>query len=219
MSLQIVGLPGSIDNDIPCTDMAIGVDTTLNTIVDCIDKLRDTATSHKRVSIVEVMGRLRGYLAVMSGLATGADHIFIREQPVGRRDLLDMLGELQASFDLGQQAGVIVRSEGAEFSTGFIRESIANLLESRRDVRETILGHLQRGGSPTAYERVLAMRLGARAVELLGNGNGEPVFAGIRRNVITQSPIADVLAIKNAPSFRDTLSRNARACYELAAAP
>ena len=216
MSLQIVGLPGSIDNDIPCTDMSIGVDTTLNTIVDCIDKLRDTATSHKRVSIVEVMGRLRGYLAVMSGLATGADHIFIREQPVGRRDLLDMLGELQASFDLGQQAGVIVRSEGAEFSTGFIRESIANLLDSRRDVRETILGHLQRGGAPTAYERVLAMRLGVRAVELLGNGNGEPVFAGIRGNVITESPIAEVLAKKNAPSFRDTLSPGARACYELA---
>ncbi len=89
MHLAIAGIPGSIDNDIPCTDMSIGVDTTLNTIVECIDKLRDTATSHKRVSIVEVMGRLRGYLAVMSGLATGADHIFIREHPVSREDLFD----------------------------------------------------------------------------------------------------------------------------------
>jgi len=216
MTLQIVGLPGSIDNDIPCTDMAIGVDTTLNTVVDCIDKLRDTATSHKRVSIVEVMGRLRGYLAVMSGLATGADHVFIREQTAGRQDLLDMLTDLQGSFDLGQQAGVIVRSEGAEFSTGFIRESIAHLLEMPRDVRETILGHLQRGGAPTAYERVLAMRLGARAVELIGDAHVEPLFVGIRANMITESPIAEVLEKKNAPAFRDTLSRGARACYDLA---
>ena len=216
MTLQIVGLPGSIDNDIPCTDMAIGVDTTLNTVVDCIDKLRDTATSHKRVSIVEVMGRLRGYLAVMSGLATGADHIFIREQVVGSRDLLDMLSALQGSFNLGQQAGVIVRSEGAVFSTGFIRESIAHLLEMPRDVRETILGHLQRGGAPTAYERVLAMRLGARAVELLGDAPGEPLFVGIRANVITESLIAEVLEKKNAPAFRDTLSPGAHACYDLA---
>jgi len=216
MTLQIVGLPGSIDNDIPCTDMAIGVDTTLNTVVDCIDKLRDTATSHKRVSIVEVMGRLRGYLAVMSGLATGADHIFIREQSVGRRDLLDMLTALQESFDLGQQAGVIVRSEGAEFSTAFIRESIAHLLEMPRDVRETILGHLQRGGAPTAYERVLAMRLGSRAVELLGDATAEPLFVGIRANTITESTIAEVLKKKNAPVFRDTLSPGARACYDLA---
>jgi 6-phosphofructokinase 1 len=216
MQLQIVGLPGSIDNDIPCTDMAIGVDTTLNTVVDCIDKLRDTATSHKRVSIVEVMGRLRGYLAVMSGLATGADHIFIREHRAGRQDLLDMLSELQQSFALGQQAGVIVRSEGAEFSTAFIRESIAHLLEMPRDVRETILGHLQRGGAPTAYERVLAMRLGSRAVEILGDINDEPLFVGISANIITENPIAEVLEKKNAPAFHDTLSPGASACYDLA---
>jgi len=216
MRLDIVGLPGSIDNDIPCTDMSIGVDTTLNTIVECIDKLRDTATSHKRVSIVEVMGRLRGYLAVMSGLATGADHVFIREQPSGRRELLDLLAALQENFDRGQQAGVVIRSEGAAFSTAFIRESIANLLESRRDVRETILGHLQRGGAPTAYERVLAMRLGVRAVELLAGGMDVPLFVGIRGNSITQCPVAEMLEKKNAPAFRDTLSRNARSCYELA---
>lgn len=217
MPLDIVGLPGSIDNDIPCTDMSIGVDTTLNTIVECIDKLRDTATSHKRVSIVEVMGRLRGYLAVMSGLATGADHVFIREQPSTRQDLLDLLAALQASFDRGQQAGVVIRSEGAAFSTAFIRESIANLLDSRRDVRETILGHLQRGGAPTAYERVLAMRMGVRAVELLAGGIASPQFVGIRGNTITACPISEVLDKKNAPVFRDSLSRNARSCYDLAA--
>jgi len=217
MHLAIAGIPGSIDNDIPCTDMSIGVDTTLNTIVECIDKLRDTATSHKRVSIVEVMGRLRGYLAVMSGLATGADHIFIREQPVSREELFSLLSTLQKSFDHGQQAGIIIRSEGAAFSTPFIKETIATLLEPRRDVRETILGHLQRGGYPTAFERVLAMRLGVKAVQLLKEGFTDPLFIGIRDNRPSVTTIAEVLAKKNAPAFRDTLSNNTRACYQLAA--
>jgi 6-phosphofructokinase 1 len=115
MELSIVGIPGSIDNDIACTDMSIGADTTLNTIVECIDRLRDTATSHKRINIVEVMGRLRGYLAVMSGLATGADRIFIREEKITRDKLNAMLNDLAASFAHGQKAGVIVRSEGAFF--------------------------------------------------------------------------------------------------------
>ncbi|MBN2108993.1 MAG: ATP-dependent 6-phosphofructokinase [Deltaproteobacteria bacterium] len=217
MHLAIAGIPGSIDNDIPCTDMSIGVDTTLNTIVECIDKLRDTATSHKRVSIVEVMGRLRGYLAVMSGLATGSDHIFIREHPVSREDLFALLSTLQESFDNGQQAGIIIRSEGAVFSTPFIKETIATLLEPRRDVRETILGHLQRGGCPTAFERVLAMRLGVKAVQLLKAGFHDPLFVCMRDNRTSSTAIAEVLAKKNAPAFRDTLSHNVEACYNLAA--
>lgn len=215
--LSIVGIPGSIDNDIPCTDMSIGVDTTLNTIVECIDKLRDTATSHKRVSIIEVMGRMRGYLAVMSGLATGADHIFIREQPVSREELFSLLAALQDSFDHGQQAGIIIRSEGAVFSTAFIKETIATLLEPKREVRETILGHLQRGGYPTAFERVLAMRMGIKAVELLKGDCTEPLFVGIRGNCLTPSPVSDMLEKKSIPAFRDTLSFNARASFELAA--
>lgn len=215
--LAIAGIPGSIDNDIPCTDMSIGVDTTLNTIVECIDKLRDTATSHKRVSIIEVMGRMRGYLAVMSGLATGADHIFIREQPVSREELFSLLASLQESFDHGQHAGIIVRSEGAVFSTAFIKETIATLLEPKRDVRETILGHLQRGGYPTAFERVLAMRMGVKAVEVLKFDMSQPLFIGIRGNRLTSSPVAEMLEKKNMPAFRDTLSANARSSFELAA--
>jgi 6-phosphofructokinase 1 len=215
--LAIVGIPGSIDNDIPCTDMSIGVDTTLNTIVECIDKLRDTATSHKRVSIVEVMGRMRGYLAVMSGLATGADRIFIREQPVGREELFSLLTSLQDSFDHGQQAGIIIRSEGAVFSTAFIKETIATLLEPKREVRETILGHLQRGGYPTAFERVLAMRMGVKAVDLLKDDIAQPLFVGIRGNCLTASAISEVLEKKSDPAFRDTLSVNARSTFELAA--
>ena len=111
MPLSIIGIPGSIDNDIACTSMSIGVDTTLNTIVESIDKLRDTATSHKRISIVEVMGRKRGYLAVMSGLASGADRIFIGEEKINQEDLNNMINVLHQSFLIGQKAGVIVRSD------------------------------------------------------------------------------------------------------------
>ena len=118
MKLSIVGIPGSIDNDIAYTDMSIGVDTTLNTIVESIDRLRDTATSHRRVIIVEVMGRRRGYLAVMSGLATGADRIFIREERVSQSELTTMLLVLQKSFEEGQKAGIIVRAEGAPVARG-----------------------------------------------------------------------------------------------------
>jgi len=127
MPFSIICIPGSIDNDIACTNMSIGVDTTLNTIVESIDKLRDTATSHKRISIVEVMGRRRGYLAVMSGLASGADRIFIGEEKINQENLSNMLHVLHESFLSGQRAGVIVRSEGASFSTPFLKETITCL--------------------------------------------------------------------------------------------
>ena len=170
MDLSIVGIPGSIDNDIALTDMSIGADTTLNTIIECIDKLRDTAASHKRVIIVEVMGRLRGYLATMSGLATGADKILVREEAVSENEINEMLQTLQDSFSHGQKAGIIVRSEGAVFSTGYIKETIHVLLKPKKEVRETVLGHLQRGGSPTTFDRILATRFGVEAVNLIANG-------------------------------------------------
>ena len=191
--LAIVGIPGSIDNDIAFTDMSIGVDTTLNTIVECIDKLRDTATSHRRVSIVEVMGRLRGYLAVMSGLATGADRVFIREEKISQNELHTMLSLLQESFHHGQRAGVIIRSEGANCSTSFLKETIALLLEPKREVRETVLGHLQRGGNPTAFERVLATRMGVKAVQLLEDGIAEPQMTGLTANTIEPVPGRTIL--------------------------
>ncbi|MDP2268462.1 MAG: ATP-dependent 6-phosphofructokinase, partial [Deltaproteobacteria bacterium] len=193
MELSIVGIPGSIDNDIAFTDMSIGADTTLNTIVECIDKLRDTATSHKRINIVEVMGRLRGYLAVMSGLATGADRIFIREEKITRDKLNAMLNNLAASFAHGQKAGVIVRSEGAVFSTNFLKETIAELLEPKREVRETVLGHLQRGGNPTAFEIILATRMGVKAVKLLEEKQSEPQMIGLNNGNITSVALAACL--------------------------
>jgi 6-phosphofructokinase 1 len=215
MDLSIVGIPGSIDNDIACTDMSIGVDTTLNTIVECIDKLRDTATSHKRISIVEVMGRMRGYLAVMSGLATGADRVFIREDEIRQDELDEMLLVLQKSFAQGQRAGVIVRSEGARFSTGFLKEIVNVLLQPKRDVRETVLGHLQRGGSPTYFERVLATRMGVKAVQLLETVLPEPQIVGLNENKIKPYPLLQVLLQLQDPAFQTGLSSNAQNAFHL----
>ncbi len=215
MELSIVGIPGSIDNDIAFTDMSIGADTTLNTIVECIDKLRDTATSHKRINIVEVMGRLRGYLAVMSGLATGADRIFIREEKITRDKLNNMLHTLAESFAHGQKAGVIVRSEGAIFSTNFIKETISVLLEPKREVRETVLGHLQRGGNPTAFEIILATRMGVKAVQLLEEKYPEPQMIGLNNGNITSVALAACLNKIMTPEFRGELSQNTKSAFHL----
>jgi len=215
MELSVVGIPGSIDNDIAFTDMSIGADTTLNTIVECIDKLRDTATSHKRINIVEVMGRLRGYLAVMSGLATGADRIFIREEKITKDKLNAMLNTLAESFAHGQKAGVIVRSEGAVFSTSFIKETISVLLEPKREVRETVLGHLQRGGKPTAFEIILATRMGVKAVQLLEEKRSEPHMIGLSNGKITSVALATCLNKIRTPEFRGELSQNTKSAFHL----
>ena len=215
MELSVIGIPGSIDNDIAFTDMSIGADTTLNTIVECIDKLRDTATSHKRINIVEVMGRLRGYLAVMSGLATGADRIFIREEKITRDKLNAMLHDLSESFANGQKAGVIVRSEGAIFSTNFIKETISVLLEPKREVRETVLGHLQRGGNPTAFEIILATRMGVKAVEMLSEQFSEPQMIGLNNGNITSVALATCLNKIMTPEFRGELSLNTKSAFHL----
>jgi 6-phosphofructokinase 1 len=206
MELSIVGMPGSIDNDIPFTSMCIGVDTTLNTIVECIDRLRDTAESHKRVIIVEVMGRRRGYLAVISGLATGADRVFIREQATNRNEINNLLAVLKEGFSHGQKSGIIVRSEGAAFSTAYLKETVDVLLVPKREVRETVLGHLQRGGTPTAFERTLSIRLGVKAVDMLEEGILEPVFLGLELSVIKAIPLARVIETLNTQSFQDELS-------------
>ncbi len=216
MSLSIIGIPGSIDNDIACTSMSIGVDTTLNTIVESIDKLRDTATSHKRISIVEVMGRRRGYLAVMSGLASGADRIFIGEEKINQKDLNDMLHVLHQSFLNGQRAGVIVRSEGASFSTSFLKETISELLEPRRDVRETVLGYLQRGGSPTAFERALATRMGVKAATLLDRDLSEPQLVNFADNEIKSVPLKLFVKKVREQEFQTELSPNAKKAFQLA---
>lgn len=215
MQLSIVGIPGSIDNDIAFTDMSIGVDTTLNTIVECIDKLRDTATSHRRVIIVEVMGRRRGYLAVMSGLATGADRVFVREEKINRNELNKLLLVLRKSFDAGQKAGIIIRAEGARFSTSFLKETIDVLLKPEREVRETVLGHLQRGGNPTVFERTLATRMGVRAIEILEETHSEPQLVGFRAKTLTSVALSKSLTKITTPSFQNDLSPNTKNAFSL----
>src|SRR5690625_1710834 len=159
-----VGIPATIDNDIAETDFTIGFDTSLNTIIEALDKIRDTATSHERTYVIEVMGRDSGSLALWSGLAGGAESIIIPEQP---KDFESIIKRLKRGYNRGKKHSIIILSEGAGhgFKLGKEIKEAANL-----ETRVTVLGHIQRGGSPTAQDRVLASRLGAHAVDLLRQG-------------------------------------------------
>jgi 6-phosphofructokinase 1 len=159
----VVGVPASIDNDIYGTDMCIGVDTALNTIVDAIDKLRDTATSHNRAFIIETMGHKNGYLAQHAGIVSGAEMILIPEQPV---DIDVVIKTVENAYVRGKSHCIIVAAEGIEPKATEIAARIA-AMEIGFDTRVTILGHIQRGGKPTAFDRMLATRFGVRAVQLL----------------------------------------------------
>ena len=156
-----VGVPGTIDNDINGTQFTIGFDTALNTVIDCIDKIRDTATSHERTFIIEVMGRNAGDIALWSGLAAGAETILIPEE---KFDIHEICERLKKGQERGKKHSIIVVAEGVASGTEIGKQISANM---KIDTRVSILGHIQRGGSPTAFDRVLASRLGARAVELL----------------------------------------------------
>lgn len=163
--LPVVCIPATIDNDIPGTEWSIGFDTAVNNVVDAINKIRDTATSHERTFIVEVMGRHSGFIALMAGLAGGAESILIPECPF---DVADVCTKLLHGYRRGKLHSVIVVAEGAASGLDVGREIKAR---TGFDTKVTILGHIQRGGTPTAFDRVLASRLGARAVELLMSGH------------------------------------------------
>ncbi|MGK7377989.1 6-phosphofructokinase [Planococcus sp. 1R117A] len=161
-----VGVPGTIDNDIPGTDYTIGFDTALNTVIEAIDKIRDTATSHERTFIIEVMGRDAGDLALWAGLAGGAETILIPEDTF---DLDDMIERLEKGRKRGKKHSIIIVAEGVMNGN-----ELAALIEERAKIetRVSVLGHIQRGGSPTARDRVLGSLFGARAVEVLLEGLG-----------------------------------------------
>jgi 6-phosphofructokinase 1 len=200
----IVCLPGTIDNDIPGTDMCIGVDTALNTVLDAIDKIRDTASSHQRAFLIEVMGRDCGYLALTSGIAGGAEMILCPEFEASPEDVAHALKD---AYLRGKAHCIIVVSEG--YKPGM--EAVAHYLKECRDelgfeVRTTVLGHVQRGGSPTAFERLLATRLGAAGVDALLDGTSA-VMVGLVGNNIKLTPLDEVLC------ERKTLDPN---LYELA---
>lgn len=185
-----VGVPGTIDNDIPGTEVAIGFDTALNTVIDAIDKIRDTATSHERTFVIEVMGRAAGDIALWSGLAGGAETILIPEE---NYDMNEIVARLKKGTERGKKHSIIVIAEGVGSGIELGKEIKE---ETNADVRVSVLGHIQRGGSPTAADRVLASRLGAHAVELLiKNIGGRAV--GMEGNRLVDYDIIDALARKH----------------------
>lgn len=183
----VMGVPGSIDNDISGTDFSIGFDTAVNTAVEAIDRLRDTAYSHERVFVIEVMGRKNGFIAVDAGLAGGAEAILIPEVPYS---LATICQNIVDASERGKRSSIIVVAEGAARA-----EDIKNFIEKKThfEARYLVLGHMQRGGSPTAFDRVLGLRLGAFAANRLISGfRGE--MAGVDGGKLVSHPLGYVLS-------------------------
>ncbi len=191
MGFPTFGVPASIDNDVNGTDMAVGVDTTLNTILDAIDRIKDTAASHQRAFLVEVMGRDCGYLALASGLAGGAELILVPEHE--GPPLEKIADTVVEAYTRGKAHCILVIAEGWKPGT----QAVAEYLSARKeelgfDVRVTVLGHVQRGGRPSAYDRLLATRMGAYAAEHLINGESG-MMAAMRGNVLESFLLADAV--------------------------
>lgn len=185
MSIKTIGVPGTIDNDICGTDFTIGFDTALNTIIDAIDKIRDTASSHERTFIIEVMGRNAGDLALLAGIAGGSESILIPEKLEDISEVIDRVHRAEAR---GKKHSIIVLAEGVMSAP-----ELAKIMKEKynEDAHCTILGHIQRGGRPSAMDRVLASRLGNYAVQLLLAGeSGRAV--GIQNNRLVSTKFEDV---------------------------
>jgi 6-phosphofructokinase 1 len=189
--IPVIGVPASIDNDIYGTDMCIGVDTALNTIVDAIDKLRDTASSHNRAFLVEVMGRDNGYLATQAGIISGAEMVLVPEYETPFEDISTMIDE---AYKRGKTHAIIVVAEGAAMSATEVATKV-EALQLGFTTRVTVLGHIQRGGKPSAYDRFLATRFGVKAVEfLLAGHNG--VMVALNGRDMEPVPLATVCTKK-----------------------
>ncbi len=199
-----IGIPGTIDNDIACTDYTIGYDTAMNTAIQMIDKLRDTTQSHERCSVVEVMGRHAGYIAANTGLAVGAFSIFIPEK---KSNIDELVARMKFSRKLGKKHFIIIVAEGAGHS-----EEIAKEIEEKTGIesRATILGHVQRGGAPTQRDRVAATRLGYHAINLVSRGITDRVI-GFHDEDLVDFDISEALSMKKSLDLslleiNDTLS-------------
>lgn len=189
LGVKVVGIPGTIDNDLPYTDYTIGFDTAINTVLDAIGKIRDTSSSHERISIIEVMGRNCGDIALYAGLAGGAEEVVIPEKG---QDMEKIFRELLESKNRGKKQSIIILSEGI----GKAHELEQQIKEkTRMDSRSTVLGHIQRGGSPSAFDRILATKMGASAVELLLQGRTARVI-GIKNNKIFDMDVDEALSIE-----------------------
>ena len=188
--INVVGIPGTIDNDIGCSEYTIGYDTAANTAVENIDKLRDTMQSHERCSIVEVMGHTAGHLALYVGLATGATAVLVPERPVDFQH--DVIEKIQNARIAGRTHYMIIVAEGAGSAQSY-GEKLKEALNL--DVRVTVLGHVQRGGTPSARDRVAATRMGDRAVELLASGKTNRIIC-VKNGKVSDVDMEEGLAMK-----------------------
>ncbi|ABQ25898.1 6-phosphofructokinase [Geotalea uraniireducens] len=192
LGFPVIGIPASIDNDIPFTDMALGVDTALNNIIYAVDCIKDTASSHARAFVIEVMGRNSGYLASVSAIATGAEFALVPEREF---DLSEICQQLRARYEEGRDNAIIILAEGAG-NAQHIADSIKDAIGF--ETRVTVLGHYQRGGAPTVFDRLLASRLGKKAVELLISGQ-QGLMVGLSCNAIIATPLEDVIKGEKRP--------------------
>lgn len=193
--MPFIGIPGTIDNDIFGTTYTLGFDTALNTVVEAIDKIRDTASSHHRLFFVEVMGRDVGHIALNSGVGAGAEEILIPEENLGLDRLLDSLTRSKAR---GKSSSIVVVAEG-DRTTGKNVYELKEFVEKNLpvyDVRVCVLGHMQRGGAPSCFDRVLASRMGVKSVEALLEGKTN-LMAGIIDNDITFTPVSEAIKGKS----------------------
>lgn len=210
--LSVVGLPGSIDNDIYGSDMTIGTDTALHRIVEAIDAISSTASSHQRSFVVEVMGRNCGYLAMMGTLATGSDWVLVPENPPGAEIWKsEMCASLKGGREAGRRDSIVVVAEGACDSAGdpISCDDVKKAIEEQlgEEARVTILGHVQRGGAPSAFDRILGTLLGNRAVEFLldSPAGAEPHLIGMRGNRIVSTPLAE--CVRQTQSIAESIAR------------
>ncbi len=193
-NFPVIGIPGTIDNDISGTDRTLGYDTALNTVVEAIDKIRDTASSHNRLFFVEVMGRDVGHIALNAGVGAGAEEILIPEENLGLERLLESLLRSKAS---GKSSSIVVVAEGDKTGKNVfeLKDYVDQNLEGY-DVRVAVLGHMQRGGSPSCYDRVLASRMGVKAVESLLEGQSN-YMVGIQHEKMVLYPIEKAIKGKS----------------------
>ena len=191
MGLRVIGIASTIDNDLEGSDITLGADTALNVAVDAVDKLRVTSSSHRRASIVEVMGRDCGYLGLGVGVATGAEAIVIPENEMTPDEVADRIA---SAYERGKHHAVVIVAEGATYDA----KRLASILERdhgeriRFDMRVTVLGHIQRGGAPTVFDRLLGARFGNYAVERLAAGDSG-VLVGMRQGKLTTTPLANII--------------------------
>jgi 6-phosphofructokinase 1 len=184
--IRCVGLPGTIDNDIGGTQYTIGFDTALNIAMDAVDRIRDTADSHDRLFFIEVMGRHSGFIAVMASIAGGAEEVLVPEEAC---DIPTIVGRLQLAKSRGKTSMIVIIAEGDEQGSAFaVAKKVADISEFK-DSRVSVVGHMQRGGSPTAFDRILASRMGVRAVEALIEG-ATGMMVGIENQQMVLNPLS-----------------------------